>query len=124
MAEVLAVMAAPPAEDRPLVGRRLQLGLGQYGGDRRTILVLKLPRDGLAEIAIGLLDQPAILPVEHIAMGGELVGIAGQTKEMRSLPDQVERNVGKAKVDLQRGCMAAPFAKALAEDQRVVAKPL
>ena len=57
-------------------------------------------------------------------MKGELVGISGQTKEMRSLPDQVERDVGKAKVDLQRGRVAAPFAEPLTKDQRIVAKPL
>src|SRR5436190_272033 len=46
MAEVLAVMAAPAAEDRPLVGRRLQISLGQYAGDGRTILILELARVG------------------------------------------------------------------------------
>ncbi len=42
---------------------------------------------------------------------------------MRRLPDQVEREVGEAEVDLEHRPMAAPFAEPLAEDQRVVAEP-
>ena len=217
MAEMLAVMATPPAEDRPLVGRRLapslppapaergaifslefariggdaaldQLGQhlvdleqlgneapapvetvghapsallgpvaepdrpvgGQFavigdfldalGGDRRDPLVgrlfqpliehvlpgreQQLPGDGLGEIAIWLLDQQAIFPIEHVAVEGELVGVAGKAEEIGSLPDQVERQVGEAEVDLERRGMPAPFAEPLAKDQRVVAEPL
>ncbi len=42
---------------------------------------------------------------------------------VRRLPDQVERQIGKAKIDLQRRRMPAPFAQPLAEDQRVIAEP-
>ena len=42
---------------------------------------------------------------------------------MRRLPDQVEREVGEAEVDLERRRMPAPFAEPLAEDQRIVAEP-
>src|SRR5829696_7427978 len=41
MAQMLAVMAAPAAEDRPLVGRHPQLGRGQHVTDRRAILSLE-----------------------------------------------------------------------------------
>ena len=50
---------------------------------------------GLREIAIGLLDQPAILPVQDITVEGEFVGIAGKTEEIRPLPDQVQRQIGE-----------------------------
>src|SRR3546814_12618716 len=36
--------------------------------------------------------------------------------------DEVERDVGKAEVDLDRRRMTTPFAEALAEDQAVVAE--
>ena len=36
----------------------------------------QLPRDGPREIAIGLLDQQAILVIEHVAVERQLVGIA------------------------------------------------
>src|SRR5919106_464717 len=84
----------------------------------------KLPGDGLGEIAIGLLDQQAILPVEYIAVEGELVRITGKAEEIGPLPDQVQRQIGEAKVDLQRRRMAAPFAEPLAKDQRIVTQPL
>ncbi len=45
------------------------------------------------------------------------------SQQMRRLPDQVERQVREAEIDLQHRRMAAPFAQALAEDQRVVAEP-
>ena len=38
--------------------------------------------------------------------------------------EQVERQIGKAKVDFKRGRMAAPFAEPLAEDLGVVAESL
>ncbi len=82
----------------------------------------QLPRNRLGEIAIGLLDQQAILPVEHIAMEGQLVGIAGEAEEMRPLPDEVERDVRQAEVDFQRRGVTAPFAEPLAEDERVIAE--
>ena len=57
-------------------------------------------------------------------MERELVGIARKTEEIGPLPDQVERQVGKAEVDFQCRRMAAPFAEALAKDQRIVSEPL
>ena len=44
-------------------------------------------------------------------------------EQMRRLPDQVEREVGQAQIDLERRRVAAPFAEPLAEDQRIVAQP-
>ena len=38
--------------------------------------VKQLPGDGLREVAIGLLDQQAILEVEHVAVERELVAVA------------------------------------------------
>ena len=84
----------------------------------------QLPRHGPREIAIGLLDQPAILVIEHVAVERQLVGVAGFAQEMRRLPDQVEREIGEAEIDLERRRMAAPFAQALPEHQRIVAQPL
>src|SRR5690606_37898575 len=81
------------------------------------------------EIAIGLLDQQAILEVQHVAAEGERVGVpalsfrfGGDGEEMRRLPDQIERDVGEAEIDLDAGRVTAPLAKPLAEDQTVVAK--
>ena len=41
MAEMLAVMSPPPSEDRALLGRRFQLGIGEDGADRPAILVFE-----------------------------------------------------------------------------------
>ena len=49
--------------------------------------------------------------------------VARFAEEMRRLPDQVERQVGEAEVDLEHRRMPAPFAQPLAEDQRIVAEP-
>ena len=46
MAEMLAVVAAPAAEDRALVGGRLELRFGEHRRDRRAIFVLELARIG------------------------------------------------------------------------------
>ena len=46
MAEMLAVVAAPAAEDRALVGGRFELRFGKHRGDRRAIFVLELARVG------------------------------------------------------------------------------
>ena len=89
----------------------------------------ELPRHGLREIAVGLLDQPAIAEIEHVAVEGERVAVAplpfgkaGGAQEMRRLPDQIEAHVGEAEIDLDARRMAAPFAQALAQDQAVVAE--
>ena len=62
-------------------------------------------------------------------MHGEPVGVAAaaldlsrEPQEQISLADQVERDVGEAEVDLERGRMAAPFGQPLTQDHRVVAK--
>ena len=46
MAEMLAVVAAPTAEDRALLGGRFQPRFGEDGCDRRTIFVLERRRIG------------------------------------------------------------------------------
>jgi len=47
---------------------------------------------------------------------------AGETEKMRRLPDLIERDVREREINLKRRRMPAPFAEALAEDQRIVAK--
>ena len=68
-----------------------------------------------AKSPLGCSTSQAILPVQHVAVKRQPVGVPGQTKEIRSLPDQVERDIGQAEVDLQRRRMAAPLAEPLAE---------
>ena len=46
VAEMLAVMAAPAAEDRPLVRRNFELCLGEHRSDRRAILFFEFARVG------------------------------------------------------------------------------
>src|SRR3546814_7704042 len=89
----------------------------------------ELPRHRLGEIAVGLLDEQAVAVIEHVAMEGEPVAVAvppfdfaGVVQEVRRLADEVERDVGKAEVDLDRRRMTTPFAEALAEEQAVVAE--
>jgi len=41
---MLAVVTAPPAEDRALVGGRVELCVGEYGRDRRAIFLFERPR--------------------------------------------------------------------------------
>jgi hypothetical protein len=89
----------------------------------------QLPRHGLGEVAIGLLDQPAIAEIQHVAAKGECVAVAapaldlaGMVEEMRRLTDQIEAHVREAEIDLDARRVAAPFAEALAQDQAVVAE--
>ena len=84
--------------------------------------VEQVPRDRLGEVAIGLLDQQAIAEIEHVAVEGELVAVARLVQQQRRLADQVEREVGETDVDLEHRPVPAPFAQALAEDQRVIAE--
>ena len=71
----------------------------------------ELPRHGLREIAVGLLDQPAIAEIEHVAAEGERVAVAALAlraapaafEEMRRLPDQIEAHIGEAEIDLDAG---------------------
>ena len=84
--------------------------------------VEQVPRDGLREVAIGLLDQQAILEVEYVAVEGQLVAVAGVVQQQRRLADQVEREVGEADVDLERRAVPAPFAEPLSQHQRVIAQ--
>ena len=81
-----------------------------------------MPRHRPREVAVGLLDQQAIAEIEHVAVESQLVAVARLFEQMRRLPDQVERQVRKAEIDLQHRPMPAPFAQALAEDQRVIAE--
>ena len=90
----------------------------------------ELPRHGLGEIAIGLLDQQAIAEIEHVAMEGERVAVPAPAlrprrphEEMGRLADQIEAHIGEAEIDLDARRMAAPFAEPLPEDQAVVAEP-
>ena len=64
------------------------------------------------------------LEVEDVAVECEFVGVSGLPEEVRCLPDQVEREIGEAEVDLEHRRVSAPFTQALAEDQRIVAEPL
>ena len=82
----------------------------------------QVPRHRPREVAVGLLDQQAVAEIEDVAVEGQLVAVARLFEQMRRLPDQVERQVRKAEVDLQHRAMPAPFAKALTEDQRVIAE--
>ena len=54
VAEMLAVVAAPPAEDRTLVGGRFQLGFSQHRGQSSAIFRLEFARIGRNATA----DQP------------------------------------------------------------------
>ena len=81
-----------------------------------------MPGNRLREVPVGLLDQQAILKIEHIAVEGEPVGIARGAEQKGRLADQVEREVGEADIDFEHRRMAAPLAEPLAEDQRVVAE--
>ena len=47
--------------------------------------VEQVPRDGLREVAIGLLDQQAIPEIEHVAVEGELVAVARFAEQQRRL---------------------------------------
>ena len=82
-----------------------------------------MPRDGPRKIAIRLLDQQAVAKVEHVAVEGERVAVpplplgrACFLEQMRRLPDQIERQVGEAEIDLQHRPVPGPFAEPLAED--------
>src|SRR5436190_1744796 len=86
--------------------------LDPFSGDRRNSFVH------------GPLDQPAIPPVEDIAVERQSVRVPGQVKEVCTLPEQVEVDVGKAEVHLERRRMAAPFAEPLAENEGVVPEAL
>src|SRR4051812_38490041 len=44
VAEMLAVVAAPPADDRPLIGGSFELCLAEHGRDRRAVFILELTR--------------------------------------------------------------------------------
>src|SRR5205085_10632726 len=81
------------------------------------------------EIAVRLLDQPAIAESENVAAEGERVVVpplpfrlAGEIEEMGRLADEVEGDVGEAEVDFHRRRVAAPLGEALAEDQGIVAQ--
>ena len=71
------------------------------------------------------LELVALDGIGEVRPGDDLVSIiAGKPEEVRALPDEVEGDVCEAEIDLQRGCMTAPFAEPLAQDQRIVAEPL
>ncbi len=84
--------------------------------------VEQVPCNRLREIAVRLLDQKTVLEIEHVAVKRELVAVASFAQEQRRLPDQVERQVGEADVDLEHGSVPAPFADALPQHQSVVAE--
>jgi hypothetical protein len=90
----------------------------------------ELPRHGLGEIAVRLLDKPAIAEIEHVPPERKRIPVASPPfhltriiQEVRSLPDQVEGHIGEAQINLDRRRMPAPFRKPLAQDQAVVAEP-
>ena len=62
----------------------------------------QVPRDRLREVAVRLLDQQAIPEIEHVAVERQLVAVAEPRSAACRLPDQVERDVGEAEVDLER----------------------
>src|SRR5205814_2516175 len=82
--------------------------------------VKQVPRDGLSEVAVGLLDQQAVAEIEYVAVEREPVAVAGLIEQQSRLADLVEREVGKTDVDLEHRPMPAPFAEPLAEDERIV----
>jgi hypothetical protein len=89
----------------------------------------KLPRDRLREITIGLLDQQTICEIHHVATESQSIRVtpgvfdqACEAQKVRRLPDLIECYVGEREIDLKRRRVAAPFAKPLAEDERVIAK--
>ena len=88
-----------------------------------------MPRDGLREIAVRLLDEQAIAEGKNIPMESQPVAIAAlslhlarQVEEQARLTDQVETDIGEAEVDLERRRMPAPFGETLTQDQAVIAK--
>ena len=117
---------------------RLARDVGQRGirrgGDllQQQLLPVReqeLARDGLREIAVGLLDQKTVLEIEHVAKEREFVRVtplafrrARDAQEMRRLTDQIEPDIGERQIDLQHRRMPAPLRQPLTEDQRVVAE--
>src|SRR5687768_736352 len=67
VAQMLAVVAAPPAEDRPLVRGRLDLAVFKHLSDRRAIFVLESARVG----GDAALDQPREQLVDLEEFGDE-----------------------------------------------------
>src|SRR5436190_3076517 len=75
MAEMLAVMAAPAAEDRTLIRRCFELCIRQHRADGRAIFILELARiggdaavDGCSQSVVDLeqLGDEAPAPIESI----------------------------------------------------------
>src|SRR5690242_12612619 len=84
--------------------------------------VEQVPRNRLREISVRLFDEEAVAKIEHVAVKGQLVAVSGFAKQEGCLTDEVECEIGEADVDLEDRTVAAPFAKALAKDKRVVAE--
>nr|GEU28106.1 putative aminotransferase [Tanacetum cinerariifolium] len=90
---------------------------------------VKLPHHGVGVVAVGLLQQQAVLEIVGVAVVGQAVLVAARAFQFSRvrvpqarLPQQVERHVGQRHVFLQRRALAAQAAQLLAQDQGVVAQ--
>src|SRR5215203_1644549 len=88
MTQMLAVMAAPAAENWPLLGRGLQLGFGHYCEDRGPMLFLELARVGgdspagkIGEHLIDLEQFRAEAPAPVEALSHALSAFVGSVAE-------------------------------------------
>ncbi len=85
--------------------------------------IQQVSRNRAGKIAVGLLDQQAVAEIEHVAMERQLVRVPRLAKQQGRLADQIEREIGEAKIDFERRRMAAPFGQSLPQHQRIVAQP-
>jgi len=87
----------------------------------------ELPHHGAGEIAVLLLDQQQVTILPHVTQIGESVfgvipafDLGGISVKLARLPEQVEAHIGERHVLFQHRRVAAPFRKAMAEDQRII----
>ncbi len=90
----------------------------------------ELADDGVAEIAVRLLDERQVEVLRFLAQVCELVLAAaaalelpGMREQQPRLPEQVERHVGEPEVLLERRRVPDPFAEPLREHEVRVGEP-
>ena len=84
--------------------------------------VEQVPGDRLREIPVWLFDKQAIAEVENVAVKSELVAVPRFIQQQRRLANQIEREVGKADVDLEHRSVPAPLADPLAQHEGIIAE--
>jgi hypothetical protein len=102
----------------PLVQRQLK-GVDQH-----------LAHDGLAEIAVRLLDERRIQVLAVLAQERDVIlaaaaplELAGIGQQQPRLTNEVEGDVGEPEILLERRRMTHPLAQPLAEHEREIAEP-